>query len=271
MSAFEPYRYIICSPPYNPCSGGPRQLHYLAFLLQAVNIPVAMTVPCWFVPDMPVVMAAREGDIGVYSDLTVTNPLQAKRVVRYALGLLDGGWKVRGGPLIPKSECILFGMASMRFHSAEILAHSQAHCEQELTEANLAFIPCITEREWLFAETPKTIENVLYQGYKSWPYPPETASPCVVIPPVPATEQMRHRMRTLALLRRARTFYTQDHYTVMEAEALLCGCRVMRVKEQGACESVITQEQARAQVCRPSEDAPLGIVWHKKVERHFSK
>jgi len=271
MKPFEPYRYIIASPPYNPCSGGVRQLHYLAFLLHSLNIPVAMMVPCYFVPWMPVVRVAREGDIAVYADITVDNPLRAKRIVHYALGVLEGGWKTQGGPVIPQTECVLFGMASMRFQPLEILARSQAHCAQRLTEENLAFIPCVTEGEWLFPESPRTIENLLYRGNQSWPQPPKTDPPYIFIPSVPATGRMEHRMRTLSLLRRARTLYTQDHHTVLEAEAFLCGCRVMQVREEGVIKSGITLEQARAQVCRPFEDLPLGVAWHRKVERHFSK
>ena len=198
-------RYIIQSPPYNPCSGGVRQLHYLAALLHSINQSVAMTVPNFFCPFLPVIKLAETiGDIAVYPEIYPNNRLGAWRVVHYALGFLGNLYRKAGGTGIPNNELLMLGMASMRDKPGFLLAEAAHYYAGPLNHSNLCFLPCVSDGEWLYPET-KTLKNLCYRGNKTCPDLPDLPDGGVTLVP-PSDGSFSHRMRTLALLRRAENF-----------------------------------------------------------------
>ena len=147
---------------YNACSAGIRALHYLAALLRAADIPVAVTHRCFYNPTIPVRGEALPDDIVVYPDASRGNSLGAKRICRYMLYFAHAYF---GGDRIAKEECAIV------FHR-NYLADVQAHCDSPLTGDDIITVP-ILDKEWCFPEA-KTVENVLYERKGQGQDPAET-------------------------------------------------------------------------------------------------
>jgi len=259
------FRYVIASPKFNPCSGGIRQLHYLAALLHSIGLTVAMTTRCHYCPTLPVVTQATPNDIAIYPDIYPGNRLNAHRVVRYMLGLLGNLYTKAGGGRIPEAELVLLGMASLRDQPARLLLEAQSVCDSELTEENLLFLPCVSEREWLYPDY-KELAAVVYYGHQTCQQAPEIPG-AIRIDERPGPDAWSQRMRTLALLRAAANFYTMDHFTVMEGEAALCGCQVYKVF--GARDFRRQQPYLPGLLMDPQGDRELALRFHLTACRHF--
>ncbi len=250
---------------YNSCCAGIRVMHYLAALLRSADIPVAVTAPCFYNPTIPVRQQALPGDIAVYPDASRGNRHGAGRICRYMLYYAYGCF---GGDRIAKDECAIV-------YHRKYLANVQAHCDHPLTEDDIINIP-ILDDEWCFPE-PKTIENVLYVGKAGAKALPKME--CALIPPANFSQdkgaaeaaQFAH-MTTLALLRKAKNFYTLDLSTLMACEAALCGCKVFLVRDANTFEEQAgLLEVAREQVMSPERDVALARKFADKVHRFFGK
>jgi GT2 family glycosyltransferase/Tfp pilus assembly protein PilF len=234
---------------YNACSAGVRALHYLATLLRAAGVPVAVTHRCFYNPTIPIRSQAMPDDIVIYPDASRGNTLNAERIVRYMFYYAHAYY---GGDRISKEECAIV------FHR-NYLEDVQAHCDYPLSENDIFTIP-ILDKEWCFSEE-KTIENVLYVGKGK-----DRALPNIdYLQIAPATASQNHNgplsdhyahMRTLSVLRKAKNFYTMDENTLMSSEAALCGCKVFFVKDANTFEEQprILEEFALPQVMAPGQD-----------------
>jgi GT2 family glycosyltransferase/tetratricopeptide (TPR) repeat protein len=250
---------------YNGCSAGVRALHYLAALLRAADIPVAVTNRCFYNPTIPVRAQALPDDIVLYPDASRGNSLGAKRICRYMLYFAHAYF---GGDRIGKDECPLV------FHR-NYLADVQAHCDSPVTEDDIITIP-ILDREWCFPE-PKNIENVLYEGKGKGRALPNidfmvlAAANAAQNHNAPYSDHYAH-MRTLAVLRKAKNLYTLDVNTLMSCEAALCGCKVFYVKDANTIEEQTDiMALALSQVMSPGRDVAIGRRFAEKIYGFFEK
>ncbi|HEX4122408.1 MAG TPA: glycosyltransferase [Verrucomicrobiae bacterium] len=80
-------------------------------------------------------------------------------------------------------------------------------------------------------------------------------------------------MRTLAVLRKAKNFYTMDENTLMSSEASLCGCKVFFVKDANTFEEQtrIREEIALPQVMSPERDIQRARRVADRIYHFFDK
>jgi GT2 family glycosyltransferase/tetratricopeptide (TPR) repeat protein/glycosyltransferase involved in cell wall biosynthesis len=256
---------LVNTYPYDSCSAGVRTMHYLAALLQAADIPVAVTSPCFYNPSIPVRARALPGDIAVYPDASRGNLAGAERLCRYMLYYARAYY---GGDRIAKDECALV-------YHPDYLADVQAHCDHPVTQDDIITFP-ILEAEWCFPEA-KTIANALYAGKGAGQALPPMDF--VLIPAANAPENKGAayadhyaHMRTLALLRKAKNFYTLDVNTLMSCEAALCGCKVFLIKDANTCEEQTgILEESRDFVMSPKRDVAVARKFAERVYEFFAR
>lgn len=220
-------------------------MHYLAALINASGAKVAVTSPCFWAPSIPVVSSAQRDDIAIYPDSIPGNPLGAGSAIRWMLYFAGAHYTRLGGVRIPKSEYVLVYMR-------DYLEEVGRYCEQPPTESDILEVPNI-ESAWCFPET-KTVESVLFRGKRTCSIEPKLDF--IEIPNAsefPNRSDLRHA--TLQLLRKTRNVYTMDHHTVLEQEAILCGCKVWRVMgETDFAPSPWTEPEARSRLMNPPQD-----------------
>jgi tetratricopeptide (TPR) repeat protein len=254
---------LVRTHNYDSCSAGVRVMHYLAALLHSVNVPVAVTSPCFFNPTIPVRPQALPDDIVVYPDACPGNGNGARRVCRYMLYHAEAYF---GGGQITKEECAIV-------YLRDYLAGVQAHCYHLVTEDDIITIP-ILDAQWCFPEA-KTIENVLYVGKgagKPLPKIDYMLVPAANAPQNRGSAYADHyaHMRTLAMLRKAKNFYTLDAKTLMSCEAALCGCKVFVVQDADTLEEQTNIiEEAQKHVMCPDRDMDLARRFADNVYRFF--
>lgn len=254
---------LVNNYDFSDCSAGIRVMHYLAALLHSAGYPVAVTNPCHYNAAIPVRSDALPDDIVIYPDATRGNPQGAKRICRYMLYYAHGYF---GGDRIAQNECALV-------YQHDYLASVQEHCDHPVTADDIITFP-VLNKEWCFPET-KTIGNVLYVGKGAGKPLPEIE--CDVIESasgchdggVPYKAHYAHT-KTLALLRKAKRFYTMDFNTLMSCEAALCGCKVYYVKDPATFEEQTdVMEKAQAHVMSAERDLPLAKKFADKVYQFF--
>lgn len=255
---------LVNNYDYNSCSAGIRVMHYLAALLHAADVPVAVTSPCFFDPTIPVRWQALPDDIVVYPDASRGNPNGGQRICRYMLYYAHAYF---GGDRIGADECAIV------YHN-DYLADIQAHCDHAVTEKDIITFQ-VLDAQWCFPEE-KTIENVLYAGkgkgndLPQINYVPIAAANAPENRGTPYADHYAH-MRTLAMLRKARNFYTLDTKTLMSGEAALCGCKVFYVKDATTFEEQTDMlELAREQIMNPQRDIALARHFAELVHGFFA-
>jgi len=228
-------------------------MHYLAALMDAAGYSVAVMEPCAYNPSLPIVKKCEPDDIAVYPDATPGNPLDASRIVRYFLYYASAFF---GGTTIPESECVIV-------YSETYFEDVAKHCAKKITRDDIICIPNL-EAEWCFPGE-KTIENVLYKGKMTCKEMP--LKHCVVLPD--ASDPSASRESTMAILRKAKNFYTMDHYTIMGVEAYLCGCNVFNVINKDTFERVDILDAELYVMC-PARDMFYAEQFAKKALRFFN-
>lgn len=242
-------RIVVNNYPYDPCSGGIKVLQYLTFLLDMVGVPTAGTSPCFFNPLIPVVDKCGPDDICVYPDVVEGNPLGAQRIVRYLLFFPRHR--------VAANECPIVYMP-------EYLESCRQRSDAPIGNDDVVELPNIEAAPWCFPEG-KTVENVLYTGKEICKELPDISY--VNMPNLGDQDRFRLRYSCLALLRRARNFYTTDHFTVMEHEAFLCGCKVFKV--HGKSDFREQHPNANSRIMRPMSDQFLAEKFSSIVNKFF--
>lgn len=225
-------------------------LHYLAAIVASTGTPVATTSSCFFNPILPVVSACDPDDIAVYPEIIGNNFLGASRVVRY--GLYYPRHAFTQGDLVI-------------VYMAEYLESWRKASGLEISAEDMVEVPNIESPDWCFPE-PKTIENLLYTGKQTCPDRPSLAF--TEMPALNDPHRFRLRYACLALMRRAQNLYTMDHYTVLEREAILCGCRVFRV--HGPKDFREQHDDPEPRVMRPQRDRALGDKFVSLIKKFFN-
>jgi GT2 family glycosyltransferase/tetratricopeptide (TPR) repeat protein len=256
---------LIKTHPFDASSAGVRVMHYLAALLNAADVPVAVTSPCFYNPALPVRDRALPDDIVVYPDACRGNEHGGTSVCRYMLYYASAYF---GGDRIKKDECAIVFQKSY-------LADIQAHCDHPMTEDDIVHLPTL-DATWCFPE-PKSIENVVYPGKGDLSKMPKIDGQYIVIPKNPPRENDNNygshhfaHQRTLALLRRAKNFYTLDPNTMMSAEAGLCGCKVFILNNGRFEERVNVLAEAREHVLNPQAAVTGARRFANRVYQFFS-
>lgn len=252
---------LIHNLPFDGSSAGVRTMHYLATLLRAVGVDVAVTSPCYYNPAIPVRTAALLEDIAVYPDCTQDNPLGARHVCRYMLYYASAYF---GGKRIARDECALV-------FQHDYLADIQAHCDHPVTEEDIMRLPTM-DATWCFPEV-KTIENLVYPGKGDINKMPPIPGPFTLIPKNPSGlkrgDNILEHQKTLALLRQAKKFYTLDEHTLMSCEAALCGCQVRILKNGRFEEDPDLMAKARDQILNPERGMEVARRFAGRVEKFF--
>ncbi len=197
--------FIVFLPHFDDRSGGLRMFWNLPRWLRLAGYECAATEG----PIQP-----QPNDIVIYPDCIRGNPLNAAKVCRFFMA--PASWQAHGfwgGTPIPASDLVI------PFHDY-VVRDVQEHYAGTLG-VPLPF-GCI--EPGLFYPDDKTIENFLYLGKEHWKGEPKFDRRPVIV------GRMSHdRCDAVALLRQSKRFYSQDHWTVMMDEALLCGCEAFYV------------------------------------------
>lgn len=244
-------RLVIDNHGWHPCSGGIRVLNYLASLCAAAGANIAVTYECYYNPLLPVVASCSPGDIILYPEIVPGNPRGGSHIIRYLLYFPP--YRVAPGemPLVYRHD---------------FMDGCRAMSDVAIPDDAILELPNIDHPEWLFPE-PKTVSAVLFVGKRNCPERPNIPG---LLEIAGHPDLWFQRQRSMALLRRATHFYTQDHYTVLQQEALLCGCQSWVVKGTDTFEPTPwTIEQARAHLMIPDRDVALARQFLARVEQFF--
>lgn len=237
-------RFLCHLPPYTPCSGGIRAMHYLPYVIRQAGGQVAVNQPCFYDPTIPIVATIEPEDIGVYPDVVPSNAFGTPVAMRWMMYFASAYYKSHGGDRIPKEELTLVYMSTYR-------EDVQCHCDYAIQDEDIFELPNIECGDWLYPEK-KDIAGLLFTGKRHCSEFPEAE----YLPMPDPSQHPNHynlRQATVAILRRTRRLYTMDHHTVLEQEAQLCGCEVYRVHGKN---DLRRQEWAdpEQRLMRPRED-----------------
>jgi hypothetical protein len=221
-------QFIICSPDYHERSSGIRALHRLCHLLNRsgyramMRIPKTATAvnPEWDTPlfrDWP----APAESVVVYPEIVSGNPLQAQKVVRWALNYPG---TLRGETAYDRDEMVFAWDARM-------LPRVSRAAGVTLDASRVLAVPVIDPQHiYPDASVAKDVDAYLvYKGAsvrEQFTLPLEREMICI--------DDTVANLRELgALLRRTRTLYSYDHATILFHEALICGCELIQVHADG--------------------------------------
>ena len=218
--------FLIVAPSYTHKSSGVRALYRLGYHLNAAGYSAAMT-PMGdridTVPDWPIVV--HEGPVAdsivVYPEVVSGNPLNAEKVVRWALntpGLL-------GGERFYANDEMVF-----TFNPTQLELVSKSVSEPLGPRRVLSVALIDPAHIYPDPHTEKTLEcSFTYKGAairERFPLPNEAS--------LQRIEDMTPTMASLGdVLRRTRTLYSYDHKSTILKEAAICGCRVLVVHDDG--------------------------------------
>ena len=216
--------FLINAPRYTSRSSGIRALYRLCHHLNRSGYPSAMVaprvrrLPDW---DIPYHRGGAGDAIVIYPEVVSGNPLQARKVVRWALntpGLL-------GGDTTYADEEMVFVYDPQR---REIVSRAVAvPLGPERVLWTGLVDPSVIYPD---ASVPKTIDcSFTHKGHDlraRFPLSAESG--------IQALEDLTPNMVALGdTLRRTRTLYSYDHYSNVLREALICGCEIRVISEDG--------------------------------------
>lgn len=198
-------RYVIAAPPHLHNSAGVRVLYDLQkWLVRAGYDAIVCThTQNYYVPQF------RE-DIVIYPETFPGNWLRAKRVVRFILNV--------PGKL---------GESSSSYDADEFLVAYNRHLAP-YADGRVLQVPSV--EPWFYdpGEAAQRDVDVVYvgKGQNSGHHPPDCAEITRAWP--------SSRREVANLLRRTRTLYSYDHFTMIVAEAQLCGCKTVLIQPDGS-------------------------------------
>jgi hypothetical protein len=278
---------------FNPCSGGIRALHYLASLLHAADVSVAVTHRCFYAPALPIRTSALAGDIVIYPDQTIGNPFHARRICRLMAYYASGYYH---GNRIGKDECCLIYPA---YNGDEgYIREIAAHCDHPISDEDVFQFPSFNPT--LCFPEPKTVANLLFGGKFAqaelakfraqhsmflasgvkWPMayfePGEEVTlpfPHIKYPHYSGLGDLHFAYNhMIALLRRVENVYLLDHRTLVAHEAAYCGCRVFNVIGPNEFEEQHgLKEEIEPFILKPSRDLELAEKVAKRVFSFFGE
>jgi hypothetical protein len=203
----EPFRrrYVIAAPPHLHNSAGVRVLYDLQkWLVRAgYDAIIATYTQNYYTPQFL-------EDIVIYPETFPGNWLRAKRVVRFILNV--------PGKLGESSSC---------YDAGEFLVAYNRHLAP-YADGRVLQVPSV--EPWFYDPgegAPRDVDVVYVgKGQNTGQHPPGCVEITRAWPPT--------RREVAELLRRSRTIYSYDHFTMLVAEAQLCGCRTMLIQPDGS-------------------------------------
>ncbi len=218
--------FLIVAPRFTHKSGGVRALYRLCYHLNAAGYSAAITPtpePIGVLPDWP--LAFHNGpaadSIVVYPEVVSGNPLKAQKVVRWTLntpGLLGGD------KFYPDEEMVFVcNPTQLATVSKSVSKPLGPHRVLSIGLIDPAYIypdPSV-EKTW---DCSFTYKGAAIRA--RYPLPNEAS--------LQRIEDVTPTMASLGdVLRRTRTLYSYDHKSTILKEAVICGCRVLVVHEDG--------------------------------------
>ena len=225
--------FLIVAPSFTHKSAGVRALYRLSYHLNTAGYSAAMA-PMGkridVLPDWPV--AVHDGPAGdsivIYPEVVSGNPLKAEKVVRWTLntpGLI-------GGDTFYSDEEMVFVCNPMQ------LATVSKFVSKPLTSSRVLSVGLI-DPAYIYPDpgVEKTLDCFFtHKGAAiraRWPLPNEAS--------LQSIEEVTPTMASLGdVLRRTRTLYSYDHKSTILKEAVICGCRVLVVHEDGRSMDPVT-------------------------------
>lgn len=224
------YHFIVWAPPYSDNSSGIRALHRLCHLLNSAGYNAAIaaqgsisryTNPLWETPVWSGTVAPKNSVV-IYPEVFHGKPIKAQKVVRWVLNYTG---KIGRKKTFAKDEMVFVWDRRM-------LNEIQKTTKEILDDSRELQIPVINP-EFIYYD--KNIEKnidcyFIYKGKKNhqqFKLPNEKSMICI--------DKCAPSQRHLGdLLRRTRNLYSYDHATILFHEALICGCKIFAVHEDGS-------------------------------------
>ena len=245
----EPKTFLIWAPGYTHRSSGVRALYRLCHHLNACGYASAMLSPRKAQPsgwNTPRHAGPIGNSIVVYPEIVSGNPLRARRVVRWALnnpGLLGGDRRFA-------DEEMVFVYDPQRL---EIVSRATS---EPLGPRRVLWVGLVDPTHiYPDPSIPRTIDcSFTYKGRalrERFPLPADSQ----LVP----LESITPTFAALGdVLRRTRTLYSYDHYSNLLREAVICGCDVRVMGEDGVWHDPRT--------C----SCPSNIIWHDNLAETYA-
>lgn len=216
---------LIFAPQYTHRSAGVRALYRLCEMLNEVGVRTAIAPMHPFdaqpVQGIPIHTGSGEGCVAIYSEVTQGNPLRSPIVVRWAMnypGLLGGDGKF-------EPEDIVFVYSDiMRERTAKII---DAAPEKIAT----LFVP-VLDPKYIFRDDRVTRDlSFVFTSHGRAlraKYDMPNASGLRII-----EDEVTSMWHLGEFLRRCDTLYSYDHGSILLKEAIISGCKVLVMHEDG--------------------------------------
>ncbi|HEX5212949.1 MAG TPA: hypothetical protein VFW22_14585 [Pseudolabrys sp.] len=218
--------FLIVAPSYTHKSGGIRALYRLGYHLNAAGYPTAMT-PMFdridSIPEWPTTI--HDGPAGdsivIYPEVVSGNPLNAGKVVRWALntpGLLGGDKFYADDEMVFTFNPSQLGLVSKSVR--EPLGPARVLSVALIDPAQIYSDPHVEKiLDCVFTHKGAALRE-------RFPLPNEAN--------LQRVEDTTPTMASLGdVLRRTRILYSYDHKSTILKEAAICGCRVLVVHDDG--------------------------------------
>lgn len=218
--------FLIVAPSFTHKSGGVRALYRLCYHLNAAGYSAAITPmdkPIDALPDWPVAVhsGAAEDSIVIYPEVVSGNPLQAKKIVRWTLntpGLL-------GGDTFYPDEEMVFACSPAQLATVSKSVSKQLGPNRVLSVG-------LIDPAHIYPDPH--VDKVLDCSFTHKGAAIRARWPLANEPNLQRIEDVTPTMASLGdVLRRTRTLYSYDHKSTILKEAVICGCRVLVVHEDG--------------------------------------
>lgn len=203
-------KYVVVSPKYG-VSNGVRTLYYLSKELRNRGYDAQMLSYGYENSDYEFVNEIttdiRNKAIVIYPEVIEGNPLKAKNIVRYVLFYPgeNGGKK--------------------QYHNSELIfSYSKDFYDTD----NILVVPYMDTNIFFDDSSPKNQDCYFVHKGGKWKNVPELEYATEINMEYPKTREELGQ-----LLRRTRTLYSYDSCSAILDEALLCGCNVRIITEEG--------------------------------------
>lgn len=202
-------KFIVYAPPYRHNSAGVRVLHELNRLLNK----------CGYNSEIYNNQEITDKDIVIYPETVEYNPLNAKNVVRYVLQ--TPGFFGQEQKTYPENEYIV------TYHP--IFYDNVPSLYIDVIEPSLFYTDHGIKKDTISIYVGKGIFHPMIEN----PRVPEGFKLQLITHNNPAT-----REDLAMLLKMTKTLYTYDNCTALKEEAVMCGCKVFFVSEEGMQEFI---------------------------------
>jgi hypothetical protein len=218
-------KFLVVAPTFTHKSGGARALYRLCYHLNVAGYSAAIAPMgrIHALPDWPVTLHSGpvRGSIVIYPEVVSGNPLQARKVVRWTLNTPGQ----EGGDKFYADDEMVFVANPMQ------LAEVSKSVREPLGPGRVLPVGLIDPAHIYRDPNIQKVFDSIFTHKGKWirvRFPPPPNLQHIEIEDVTPT------MASLGdVLRRTRTLYSYDHKSTILKEAVICGCRVLVIHEDG--------------------------------------